>query len=461
MLKIRTIAIFSVNFLLIILSWIFYNLPRNDEYLVLFMISLVFIIAPFVISLRLMVALLLLNLMSLLVYLKVGALNLSDIVILIFLFSFAAGGNYLVKFLYSSFLLYHKKEITGKQEEYSSIVKDVDEVDSKGRKIENELSHISRLYEITKKLAPVLKFEDLINVLLDFFEEIFKIRGVHLAILSEEKFSRGISKNFGINKPSENQRETLTGYRELVEYAEEKKLTPFFVERQNRVELFESLKSSAKNLMIFPLFSGDRLCAVFALEDVSESKYDEFNILIPQIVLEFRKVELYEEVQKLSIVDGLTDVFLRRHLMERLEEEIDRASRLGLTFSLAMLDVDHFKECNDKYGHPAGDIVLKKISEKIKFSVREVDMVARYGGEEFCVLLPETSKKAALMVSERLRRAVESNKINALNEEIVVTVSIGVASFPKDSSDINGLIDKADAALYKAKRKGRNMVCEA
>lgn len=459
--KIRTVAVFGVNFFLIILSWIFYNLPRNDEYLVLFMISLVFIIAPFLLSARSIITLLFLNFIFLLFYQKIGLFNLSDAIFLTFLFIFSSGGNYLIKFLYLSFLSYHKKEITKKQDEYNKIVSDVDNVDAAGREIENELSRISRLYEITKKLAPALKFEDLLNGLLDFFEEIFNVQGVHLAILSEGKISRGISKVFGSKRDSHSQRETLIGYRELVEYAKKTEFKPFFINKPHEKELFEALKSPAGSLMVFSLFSQDKLCAVFALEDVSKSSYEQFNILIPQIALEFRKVELYEEVQKLSIVDGLTEVFLRRHLIARAEEEIDRASRLELTFSLAMIDIDHFKECNDRYGHPIGDIVLKKVSEKLKFLVREVDMVARYGGEEFCVLLPETSKKSALMVAERLRLAIGSGKIKALNEEIEVTVSIGVATFPKDGSDINSLIDKADTALYKAKREGRNMVSAA
>ena len=147
--------------------------------------------------------------------------------------------------------------------------------------------------------------------------------------------------------------------------------------------------------------------------------------------------------------------------MTRLEEEVERAGRLKLRFSVAMIDVDHFKECNDTYGHLAGDTVLKKISERLKCSVREVDMVARYGGEEFCVVLPETTKKLAVSVAERLLRAVGSNDIDANGKKIKITVSVGVATYPKDGTDVASLIDKADTALYKAKRKGRNVVCSA
>ena len=145
--------------------------------------------------------------------------------------------------------------------------------------------------------------------------------------------------------------------------------------------------------------------------------------------------------------------------MMRLDEEFDRAQRLELTFSLAMIVIVHFKKCNDKYGHMVGDAVLKKIAERLKASIREVDMIARYGGEEFCVLLPETSKKTALAVAERLRKSIEGKKIKAFDEDLKMTISLGIASFPEDGEKIEKVLDQADTALYKAKRKGRNIVC--
>ncbi|MDD5633852.1 MAG: GGDEF domain-containing protein, partial [Candidatus Omnitrophica bacterium] len=111
--------------------------------------------------------------------------------------------------------------------------------------------------------------------------------------------------------------------------------------------------------------------------------------------------------------------------------------------------------------HLVGDAVLKKISERLKKSVREVDMIARYGGEEFCVVLPETAKEFALTVAERLRRSVEAEQIKAFDEGIKMTISIGVSTYPEDGDNVEVLIDKADAALYRAKRKGRNSVCAA
>ena len=197
------------------------------------------------------------------------------------------------------------------------------------------------------------------------------------------------------------------------------------------------------------------------MEGASRQSYGRFRILTSQIALEFRKVQLYEQVQKLSIIDGLTEVYLRRYMMDRLVEEVDRAQRLGFSFSIGMVDVDNFKECNDRYGHLVGDAVLKKVAERLKTSVREVDMIARYGGEEFCIMLPDTNKDLAMTVAERLRKSISSQKIKAFDEDIKVTVSVGVATFPEDEDSVSGIIEKADMALYKAKRQGRNRVCKA
>lgn len=458
MFKIKPIIIFGLNMLLIAVSGVFYRFPQKDEYLILFMIPLVFIIAPFILTFPMIVVLLVLNVIFFIIYYFLGVLNVLDISVLTLLLTTAAGISYLVMSLYVSFVLHHKRDIRSSQKEYNSIVTELENIDRKGRKIENELSRISRLYEITKKLAPALKFEDLLNALFDFLEENFRFETAHLLVLSSGKFSHGISKT-GDKETRHEGAESELDYERVVEYVEEKDSEPFFMEKFEDVDLFDSMKVESDTFMVFPLFMGDKLSAILAIEGVSKASYPRFRILVSQIALEFRKVELYEQVQKLSIVDGLTEVYLRRYLMDRLEEEVDRSSRLGLKFAVAMVDVDHFKQCNDRYGHLVGDVVLKRIADRIKNSVREVDMTARYGGEEFCVVLPETSKALALTVAERIRKSVEAKRIRAFDEEIKTTVSVGIATYPEDGKDVETLIEKADTALYKAKRKGRNIVC--
>jgi diguanylate cyclase (GGDEF)-like protein len=170
------------------------------------------------------------------------------------------------------------------------------------------------------------------------------------------------------------------------------------------------------------------------------------------------RIRLYELVQELAITDGLTGIFVRRHFIDRLSEEVDRARYFNTRVSFLMVDIDHFKLCNDKYGHLVGDMVLKEASSIMKKNLREIDIIGRYGGEEFSVILPETLKKDAAMVAERLRSSVEQTKISAYDENIDVTISIGISTFPDDTDEPNQLIDKADQMLYKAKEQGRNRV---
>ncbi|MFC1549141.1 GGDEF domain-containing protein [Candidatus Omnitrophota bacterium] len=456
--KIRTILIFGANLLLMLGSWLCYKYPQGDEYLVLFMISLIFMIAPYIMLPLFVGVLFLINLAFFGFYFFLGVLNPVDVLVLTVLFASCAAASYLVKALFGIFVSYHKSNIRSEELRYNNIVNDLDVIDRRGRKIENELNRISRLYEITKKLAPTMKFDELMDALFLFLGENFRLQTAHLLIFSKGKLFKGISKHTG-DKDYYEDSDMILDYPGVVEFCEKKENKPFFMSRAEEGGKFKSLIIRADTFMAFPLLAGEHLSAILCIEGASKSSYGRFRILVPQIALEFRKVELYEQVQELSIIDGLTEVYLRRYLMDRLEEEVDRARRLGLTFSIGMVDVDHFKNCNDKHGHLVGDAVLKKIAEKLKNSVREVDMIARYGGEEFCVVLPETPKKLAMTVAERLRKSVESKELKAFDESIKMTVSVGIASYPEDGEEVNTLIEKADTALYKAKRAGRNRVC--
>ena len=164
-----------------------------------------------------------------------------------------------------------------------------------------------------------------------------------------------------------------------------------------------------------------------------------------------------DELERLSVTDGLTGLVNHRALMQRLGEEGQRSLRNSHPFVVIMADVDHFKQYNDTFGHPQGDEVLKKVASILKDCTRTVDCVARYGGEEFAALLPETDMSGAMEVAERMRAKVESADFPGRR----VTMSIGVAEFPKHAPTPKDVIAVADAALYVAKRGGRNQVAQA
>jgi len=179
-----------------------------------------------------------------------------------------------------------------------------------------------------------------------------------------------------------------------------------------------------------------------------------------QAAMAILNAQLFTETRELTLTDALTGVFNRRHLFARLELEIARAQRFGAPLSIAMIDIDHFKHLNDNQGHSTGDRVLREVASLLGRSVRKIDTVARYGGEEFVVVLPQTGASDAREAAEKLRRAVETADYpeGKGQPEGRLTISVGVATFPKDGVGLATLVDAADAALYASKRGGRNQV---
>jgi len=157
-----------------------------------------------------------------------------------------------------------------------------------------------------------------------------------------------------------------------------------------------------------------------------------------------------------AITDALTGLYNHRYLHERLSEELQRARELGRPLTALFCDLDHFKGYNDANGHSAGDAVLREVAHLIEQSVRNVDIAARFGGEEFVVLLVETGREAALAVAERIRERIHAAGFSAHGTPL--TVSIGIAAYPEDADRREALLDKADWAMYLAKRRGRDQV---
>ncbi|HEX2190587.1 MAG TPA: diguanylate cyclase [Longimicrobiaceae bacterium] len=165
------------------------------------------------------------------------------------------------------------------------------------------------------------------------------------------------------------------------------------------------------------------------------------------------------KLRKLSITDGLTELFNHRHVHELLHEEFERSRRSGEPMAVAMIDLDRFKAVNDTYGHPTGDVILYETARIIRETAREIDMVGRYGGEEFIAILPNTDEEDAGKFAERVRRSVEGYVFRDEAHEVRMTASSGVASFPGLDIDApETLLKRADAALYAAKESGRNRV---
>ena len=228
---------------------------------------------------------------------------------------------------------------------------------------------------------------------------------------------------------------------------------------------FQYIKDSVelikyKDYIVLPLNTEENQAAGYvAVDGLSDTDKEKFGILTQQLLIGLRRAHLYQKVQEMAITDALTQVYCRRYFLERFSEELKRSRKNKLCLCFLMIDLDNFKQFNDRYGHLVGDAILRQVSKTICDMVRQIDFIGRYGGEELAIVLAETDKEQASFAAERIRQAIEASVIKAYDEELRVTVSIGVSTFPDNTDHMRDLIEMADQALYLAKETGKNKVC--
>ncbi|HYX42781.1 MAG TPA: sensor domain-containing diguanylate cyclase, partial [Pyrinomonadaceae bacterium] len=226
-------------------------------------------------------------------------------------------------------------------------------------------------------------------------------------------------------------------------------------------------KYKSNSFICYPIQLGGRKVGVLNMTDkTGDGIYDELDLslldlLVPQMVLALDRAEWYQKAtqfQLLSITDALTGLVNRRYLEERLSEELERSKRHRFAMSFLMIDIDNFKDYNDRHGHPAGDLALEMTAQCLKSALRSADVAARYGGEEFSVLLPQTGSAEAHVIAERIRRRVERTQYPHGKSQPLgaVTISIGISSFAPKLDTPAQIIAAADHALYVAKSRGKN-----
>jgi diguanylate cyclase (GGDEF)-like protein len=218
-----------------------------------------------------------------------------------------------------------------------------------------------------------------------------------------------------------------------------------------------------RSLIAVPMRLGSKVTGMLSAQSYRTCDYSEDDLHILEMLASYAAIalentRLFRELQKLAIYDPLTEVYNRRHLYELGQREFSRARRFGRSLSAIMLDIDHFKQVNDRFGHAVGDVVLHTLAARIHQSVREVDIVGRYGGEEFLLILPETELASALVTAERVRSesALPMPVVNG--SPLCLSVSIGVASLNTSFENLAELVAAADTAQYEAKNQGRNRV---
>lgn len=228
----------------------------------------------------------------------------------------------------------------------------------------------------------------------------------------------------------------------------------------------DALEYPVSSILCVPLKIRDRVLGVIELiNTVGERTFNEDDLPLLGAVADFAAIAIdnarnYKRVSELVVTDDLTGLYNARHLHELLEYEVDRSRRYRSQLSLLFFDIDHFKSVNDRFGHLVGSRLISEIGHLVRRHIRSSDRAARYGGDEYVVVLPNTGKQGGKAVASNLLSRFREHQFHSdSGEQILITASFGVATFPEDAPDRIALIRAADSAMYAAKQAGRNSVC--
>jgi diguanylate cyclase (GGDEF)-like protein len=368
-----------------------------------------------------------------------------------------AGACSLIACFYASFVVsrnaaeYERLEgmVESRQKRRAELVRSVEGLKARIQDVETEQREVLALYGMAKGLAEALTWEDMRPKLEIAVEQYLRV----------ESFAFYVAERRAQDSLIPITRKRLTGslgasWDTIQRYLQEHQL-PLRVPH---------VVSAPESAVAVPIFESERLMGYFYARlpaggdaPVLLAKAQTF---VDEISFAFRRIRLFQDMEQLSQIDGLTGVYRRRALDEKLKEEVIRAQTFKTTFCLMLLDIDHFKDLNDTYGHQFGDQVLQQLGEILRGSVYDTDFVGRYGGEEFAILLPRAQPDGVLRKGEAIRSAVEGRAFQLAGERVQVTVSIGIAHFPRDGQTEDLIVQQADQALYEAKERGRNRVVD-
>ncbi len=332
-----------------------------------------------------------------------------------------------------------------------------------------KITRYNNLKKVIESLNRSLKLDTVINVLSrSVYSLISNSRGIALFYLVDNQYQK-LKLAYSIKGDSD-----------LVILSKEGDIFDQWVLRHSSPLIIEDLKNDFRfdldsmrgqamrlvsSLISSPLISNNSLLGLLRLESEENGSFNQDDLRFLSLVADLGAVALensllFQKTQDLAIHDDLTGLFTRHYFVGRLKDEARRCARLNQHLSLLMIDIDFFKQYNDKFGHTAGDIVLKKVGSLLKDALADFNsLLCRFGGEEFLVMLSGLNKQESLEIAQDLRSRIQMENITLRRHDTHITVSIGVASMPIDTKDEDDLVQKADKAMYSAKDRGRNKVC--
>ncbi len=332
------------------------------------------------------------------------------------------------------------------------------------KELDQRLLEIYALYNVSKTLNASFETEQLLLQLVNDISKSMDIDRIMVMLLDKRHDELNIASYTGFSEEevAKLQGRIEEGLYHLVASTGKSRLVED-VDLDPNVRPEDVLSTRIKSMMVVPfLRRGEVLGLICAYKDKPSNfrptDLNLFNSVAEHLAIALENARLFEKTKKMAITDGLTGLYNKRFFIDVMGTELTRAKRCEHALSLFMMDIDNFKHYNDTNGHQAGDDLLIEMGNLLTRSVRKIDIVCRYGGEELVVILPETDKAGAKVLADKLVKAIANHPFKHREKQPLgtISVSMGVATFPADADDADGLVGKADKALYDAKHAGKN-----
>ena len=361
----------------------------------------------------------------------------------------------------------HVKYIQGQHPiELIAVARDITERKRIEMEVLDYTRQIETLFNIGAVVNQTLNLTELLDIILDRVLEVMGIEAGGIFLLDKEKEDvvlrayRGVSEEFVKKVEGRRIGEGFTGKAALSR-------KPLIVENivsEPRLKRIGAKEEGLRSIATVPIVFKEKILGVISVGSYISRKFPEREVqllgaIANQIGIAIENAQLYEQALELAFTDGLTGLYNRRYLMEQIEREFSRVARIGGSLSLIMIDLDGLKDINDRFGHHEGDVVLRGLGGIIKENTRSADVAARWGGDEFMLLTPDTHSKGARNIGERIKSQVSLYMPEINGEQVAISISVGIASYPGHASDVTQLLQKVDEAMYRAKRGGRNQLC--
>ena len=337
-------------------------------------------------------------------------------------------------------------------------------LDDANRRLEGRLRELTLLFDLSRTLGSTLDVRALTHAVTDLVGRTLGYEAFALFLVDEPTGALVATSVFGVDASLEGTRitpgEGAAGWAALQKKVLQVRDTRDDPRRPGQ----RFMRGQHGSVLAIPMLDQEGAC--IGVLDFFRTRFDAFGddevrfleSVAIQAAMAIANARLHERTVALSLTDPLTGLHNRRSLFQRLDTELERSERFAHAFSVAVIDVDRFRELNEVHGHLAGDAVLRRVGEIISRGVRKVDSAARFGGEEFAIVLPRTDRAAAIDVGEKLRLLVRAHRFSVPEPLGDVTISVGISTYPDDARDVGALVDCADAALFAAKKRGRDAV---